>query len=215
MINFFPKGKKKSYIIEKVNHNSSFYWPNKFIIENPIEVNHIFNYLNDEIQLQKDTFLDACGKKNLSFYADNVIKIEIDGFSDKCFYSLLEKYKKHPFLFTGGGLLPKNIFNIKDLKLFHIHPGYLPQIRGADGFFWSILIRKKIGLSCFVMNAGLDTGDLLKTMEMPIPKLKLNTIHKKNTKNAYRLIYSFLDPFLRGYLLKKILQKNTNLNNAN
>ncbi len=211
IISIIPSGKIKSYLMEKIQHNSNFYWPNKLLKEKPNQVKSIFNYLRKQIKLSEEAFYDVCGKRSLRYYSDNIINVEINGFADKNFSILLETYSSSTILFTGGGLLPKKLFDIKKLRLLHVHPGILPYIRGADGFFWSILIRKRLGLSCFIMNAGLDTGDLIKTIELPMPKLEINTKNEKNIKNTYRLIYSFLDPLLRGHLLQNIIV-NTNNN---
>ena len=36
--------------------------------------------------------------------------------------------------------MPESIFNIKNSSFIHIHPGYLPDIRGADCLLWSIML---------------------------------------------------------------------------
>ena len=36
-------------------------------------------------------------------------------------------------LFTGGGLLPRSLLALEGLRFLHVHPGALPDVRGAIG----------------------------------------------------------------------------------
>lgn len=44
-------------------------------------------------------------------------------------------------LFTGGGILPEQVLMLPQLKFLHVHPGFLPAIRGADCALWSTTVR--------------------------------------------------------------------------
>ena len=114
---------------------------------------------------------------------------------------------KENFLFSGGGILPKKLFENKHTNLIHIHPGFLPNIKGADGLLWSIKKRKKLGVSAFIMNEKLDCGDIIIRNNINFPKITKKILHLEN-KTIYRLIFSFIDPLLRAYCLKKIIQEN-------
>ena len=61
------------------------------------------------------------------------------------------------------------------------------------------------------MNEGLDTGDLIKTIELPVPKFLCKKVNYLDEKTLYRTIYSFCDPILRAYFLKIILESNVNI----
>ena len=43
-------------------------------------------------------------------------------------------------------------------KFIHIHPGYLPEIKGADGSLWHINKHNNIGISSFFMSKKIDEG---------------------------------------------------------
>ena len=47
----------------------------------------------------------------------------------------LMKQDTKTVLFTGGGILKQELLSVSDLKFIHIHPGIVPDIRGADCFF--------------------------------------------------------------------------------
>ncbi|MDG2012101.1 MAG: formyltransferase family protein, partial [Pirellulaceae bacterium] len=73
-------------------------------------------------------------------------------------------------IFCGGGLLRREILALPK-RFIHIHPGVVPDVKGADGILWSSLVRKRIGMSAFFMNQGIDTGDIIQTREYDIPQL--------------------------------------------
>ncbi|RUO78403.1 formyltransferase family protein [Pseudidiomarina taiwanensis] len=116
----------------------------------------------------------------------------------------LQNEDNRTFLFSGGGILSAQILAIPGAKFIHIHPGIVPDIRGADCFFWSYLVRRRLGYSIFYMNEGIDTGDILFTKEFSVPSLKLkrNTLNSSQIKN---LILTYYDPCLRIMTLIEML----------
>ena len=111
------------------------------------------------------------------------------------------------FLYTGGGILKKPILDTQN-KFLHIHPGFLPKIRGADGILWSLFKFNSFGVSSFYINNKIDEGKILSRQNLDIKNFEL--ILDKNAKNKtyYRFIYSFIDPLLRTYHLRKIINEN-------
>ena len=113
------------------------------------------------------------------------------------------------FLNTGNKIL-KNIFNTKK-NFYHIHPGYLYEVRGADGTLNSIKHFNEIGASSFLMEKKIDTGKILKRFNMKFDKIFFPNYEKFSSYDLYQIWYSFFDPALRVFLLKKMLDENTNL----
>jgi len=105
----------------------------------------------------------------------------------------------------------KNIFS-SNKNFYHIHPGYLYQVRGADGTLNSIKQFNEIGASCFLMDKKIDTGKILKRFKMKFHKIFFPGYDKFNDYDLYQIWFSFFDPALRVSLLKKMLDENANLN---
>ena len=59
---------------------------------------------------------------------------------DQNLFSFINQQNASIYLFTGGGIMPESFFNIKNTQFIHIHPGYLPDIRGADCLLWSTML---------------------------------------------------------------------------
>ena len=104
--------------------------------------------------------------------------------------------------------MPRELFEIPGIRYLHVHPGHLPEIRGADGFLWSLLVREMPGASCFYMNAGLDMGDLIITENLPAPIFKLpKNITRPDDQILYRILFSYCDPLLRADVFVRMIQK--------
>lgn len=108
-------------------------------------------------------------------------------------------------LFTGGGRVPDALLATPDCRFLHVHPGVLPEVRGADGLLWSQLLRGRPGASAFLMAPGLDTGDVIATRDFapaPLP----DGFAAFEPAMQYRWLYAFLDPMLRALLLRDLLR---------
>lgn len=77
-------------------------------------------------------------------------------------------------IFTGGGLIRKDLLGISKFGVINCHAGLLPPYRGMDVVEWAILEAKnsqpKTGLTLHIMDKGVDTGPILKTHLIKIQK---------------------------------------------
>ena len=110
------------------------------------------------------------------------------------------------YLFTGGGILRTPILSVPHVKFLHIHPGVVPDVRGSHCLLWSLLVRGCPGMSCFYMNAGIDTGEVLATEEYPRPVFPQDAVERFGTDAIIRTLLQVYDPILRGRMLIKIVK---------
>jgi methionyl-tRNA formyltransferase len=68
-------------------------------------------------------------------------------------------------VFTGGGLIRKQLLDIAPLGVLNAHSGILPEYRGMDVPEWAILQGdlQGLGVTIHIMDAGIDTGPILST----------------------------------------------------
>lgn len=97
--------------------------------------------------------------------------------------------------------MPKSLLDLPQLQFIHFHPGYLPNIRGADCTLWSMLLYGRPSASCFYMDAGIDTGDVIFPCWLPELK-RLPFLQKRTVIESYRMIFGFIDPWVRAYALR-------------
>ena len=68
-----------------------------------------------------------------------------------------------------GKILPQNILDIPKYGCVNLHGSLLPKYRGAAPIQWSVINGDThTGVTSMLMNAGLDTGDILLTAETEI-----------------------------------------------
>jgi len=141
------------------------------IIKKGIKLDQIFfmNNNNQEKQFSKEAIIQS--KKNgfdISKSVENTLldhKLEFVEFSfnDINNSELIDAVKKSTmdyFVFAGGGILKQEILSSKS-KFIHFHPGIVPEYKGSTCFYYSLINENNCGVTAFVMNEGIDTGDII------------------------------------------------------
>ncbi|MDR2754054.1 MAG: methionyl-tRNA formyltransferase [Oscillospiraceae bacterium] len=68
-----------------------------------------------------------------------------------------------------GKILPQALLNLPPYGCVNVHASLLPQYRGAAPIQWAVLEgQKETGVTTMQMDAGLDTGDMLLQVRMPV-----------------------------------------------
>ena len=68
-----------------------------------------------------------------------------------------------------GQILPQSLLDVPKFGCINVHGSLLPKYRGAAPIEWSIINGEKVtGVTTMLMNAGLDTGDMLLKREVEI-----------------------------------------------
>ncbi|AST58919.1 methionyl-tRNA formyltransferase [Thermoanaerobacterium thermosaccharolyticum] len=80
-----------------------------------------------------------------------------------------------------GKILPEEILQIPKYGCINVHASLLPKYRGAAPINWAIINgEKETGITIMYMEKGLDTGDILLQMSIPIlEEDNSETIHDK------------------------------------
>ncbi len=94
-----------------------------------------------------------------------------------------------------GQILPKTILDIA--PCINLHASILPQYRGASPVQQSLLNGdEKTGVTSMLMKEGLDTGDILETVEFAIPEeMRLHALMQQLTEDACALTLSTIRHF--------------------
>ncbi len=68
-----------------------------------------------------------------------------------------------------GKILRKDVLEMKRFGCVNVHASLLPAYRGAAPIQWAVLNgERESGVTIMQMNEGLDTGDILKTVSIPL-----------------------------------------------
>ena len=103
-------------------------------------------------------------------------------------FESIEKIKPDFIIVAAfGQILSKNILDIA--PCINLHASLLPQYRGASPVQQSLLNGdEKTGVTSMLMEEGLDTGDILDSIEFDIPKdMRLYALMQQLTEDASKL----------------------------
>ena len=102
----------------------------------------------------------------------------------------LRKYEADIMVVVAfGQILPKEILEMTKYGCVNVHASLLPKYRGAAPIQWSIIDGEEVtGVTTMQMNEGLDTGDMLLIVEIPIEEKETGgSLHDKLAEAGAKL----------------------------
>lgn len=135
-------------------------------------------------------------------------KYRYTSLNDPEFISLISKASQSVALYVEGGILRKPVLSTH-VRFLHIHPGIVPFVRGSAGMLWSALVHKRVGMSGFFMNEGIDTGDVILTKEYPVPEVPISGYFAtpQYADARYLALEDFLGASYRADVLRELLRQ--------
>lgn len=93
---------------------------------------------------------------------NNIAVLQPDNLKSTEFSEQLRQYSADCFVVVAFKILPKEIFTIPPIGTVNVHGSLLPAYRGAAPINWAIINgEKKSGVTTMLINANVDTGDIL------------------------------------------------------
>ena len=99
-----------------------------------------------------------------------------------------------------GQILSQRILDIPPLGCVNVHASLLPRYRGAAPIHWSIINgEKETGVTTMLMDAGLDTGDMLLKDKVTITEeMTTEELHDQLMAMGGRLLAETIDGLVNG-----------------
>lgn len=99
-----------------------------------------------------------------------------------------------------GQILPKEILDMPKYGCINVHASLLPKYRGAAPIQWAIIDgEKETGVTTMYMNEGLDTGDIIDKVTVPISDEETGgSLFDKLSVAGGNLILETLDKLEKG-----------------
>ena len=185
-----PDNRSKAYIQKLVENNitlSSILFMNDSRTEK--------SYPDDVINISKKNGFDI-SKSVKDTLTGNDLTFKEFNFVDINHPHLVEHIKNNEdgfLIFTGGGILKKEILN-SGVKFIHFHPGIVPNYRGSTCFYYRILDEGNCGVTAYIMDEKLDTGDIV--------------YQKKFNKPDHIFVDDVFDPYIRSETLVELIKKD-------
>tara|TARA_B110000967_G_scaffold162697_1_gene169320 strand:- start:7416 stop:8237 length:822 start_codon:yes stop_codon:yes gene_type:complete len=179
------------------------YYPIKFLKNKKIK------YFTDQVEeyfnVKQNFIKDMYSQKNLDFFK-NITYIKDANINSQKLFEHIKEDKNIFFLNTGKQIIKKILDANK--KIIHIHPGYLPEVKGADGSLHSIDKFNILGSSSFFVNQKIDEGEIIYRRKFEYKKFKILDYENYSLRDIYRLWFSFVDPLIRVSHLNYLVEKN-------
>ncbi len=99
-----------------------------------------------------------------------------------------------------GKILPENVINYPKLGCINVHGSLLPKYRGAAPIQRSIIDgERETGITIMYMDVGLDTGDMLSKVTVPIEIFdNFETMHDKLADAGAKLLLETVEAMENG-----------------
>ena len=196
-------GRKSFFLNKNFSCKLNFYIKNKkpIIFLKDRNIKKLVSIIEDHFELKKNFFEDAYkfytldeNCKKFHYLSNNNIN-----YSENC--RTIKELGTSRFLISGNTIL-KEILDINK-EFLHIHPAYLPDIRGADGSLWNIKKKNCFGGSAFLVNKKIDTGDIIYRQLINFNNFKI--LDHKYKKKLNDIWFCFIDPAIRCKILKNLI----------
>ncbi|MGB7600067.1 MAG: formyltransferase family protein [Candidatus Sulfotelmatobacter sp.] len=112
----------------------------------------------------------------------------------------LHEWSPDFIIFAGGNILRKEILGVPRLGILNVHLGLLPKIRGMSSPEWSLLQGVPLGITFHYMDAGIDTGPILRRYEFPdaAQSASLNDLRNRLIALGVEKIGEVVEGLMRG-----------------
>ncbi|MDC0446264.1 hypothetical protein OAM09_05545 [Candidatus Pelagibacter sp.] len=180
----------------------------KFVNSKPLkflkikELKKFINEVENYFELGNNFFKDAYANINFKNETKSFHYIGNKNINSIELFNIINN-SKSCFFFNTGKQIIKKLFQ-SEKKFFHIHPGILPEIKGADSSLWNIKKKNCFGGSLFIMNEKIDEGDIIYKTDIKLKKF--NIPYEKFSDELYDIWFSFIDPAIRSYVFKKSIE---------
>jgi len=95
-----------------------------------------------------------------------------------------------------GKILPQAVLDVPKYAPVNVHFSLLPKYRGAAPVNWAIINgEKETGVATMLMDAGLDTGDILLVEKTPIEKKTAVDVAEELSETGAKLLIKTLNDF--------------------
>lgn len=169
-----------------------------------------------DTKLSKETKYINEFRKQLNIDVDDLMKfskslnvdtIQVSNLNSKASVAKAKEISPDIIIYSGGGILRKEIIGASKYSVLNAHSGPLPKVRGMNGIEWSIMLGLHPTTTIHLIDAGIDTGSILYHETIPYEEPDdLYDIRGKAVVHNIELIIKVLGSF-DAYYKKRLMQK--------
>lgn len=124
---------------------------------------------------------------------------------DPEFLAQLESLQADLFIVVAFRMLPESVWQMPRLGTFNLHGSLLPKYRGAAPINWALIKgEQKSGVTTFLIDKQIDTGNILLQRECPIAEREtIGTLYHTLMKMGAELVIETVNGLVAGTLSPK------------
>ena len=124
---------------------------------------------------------------------------------DESFVDQLREWAPEAIVVVAFRMLPKIVWSLPSKGTFNVHASLLPQYRGAAPINWALINgEEKIGVTTFLLDEEIDTGNILLQSVEPISEDDLlEDLYDRLMERGAKLALETLDGLEKGTLEPK------------
>lgn len=124
---------------------------------------------------------------------------------EEAFQQVLEKINPEVIVVVAfGQILPQSILSLPKYGCINVHASLLPKYRGAAPIQWAVIDgEKETGVTTMLMDEGLDTGDMLKKVVVPLEEKETGgSLFDKLAQSGAELLLATLEELEQGTCMR-------------
>lgn len=143
------------------------------LLDADLEPNLIIEERSELADIERDKFYTRFAGYPLAPKFDellagrDVLRAQVGNHNSKACATLLAEARPDLMVLGGTRILRPRIFG-KAGKTLNAHPGLLPEVRGSASVAWAIARDIQIGCTSHLIDAGIDTGPIVKRQIIPV-----------------------------------------------
>ena len=159
--------------------------------------------------------LKSCEVKQYAV-SQNLKVLQPEKLKSPKFLSKLKNLNADLFIVVAFRMLPREVWSIPKYGTFNIHASLLPQYRGAAPINWALINgEKKTGVTSFLIDEKIDTGEILLHKDCEIRKNEnAGELHDRLMLMGAELTIETCEGIFNNKIEPRVQQNKTELKNA-
>jgi len=181
-------------------------------------ISEIFNYLFKKKDSNKKDILTKKSLNEMGIFSSSLKswakknKVRIAQTSSINSNKSIEKIKKYNpdiSVYTGGGIIGKELIEAANFKILNAHSGHMPDIRGMSAMEWSLLLNQPTGVTIHFIDSGIDTGKIVSWNELkPNKNDSINSLRQRIVEHGCNMLVHETNNFILGKIKNHKNTKN-------
>lgn len=130
----------------------------------------------------------------------NIPVLQPEKLKDPAFLEVLRSFRADLQIVVAFRMLPEVVWSMPPMGTFNLHASLLPQYRGAAPINWAVINgEKETGLTTFLLQQAIDTGDILLQEKLEIASDEcVGSVHDRLMELGGKMVVKTVTLLMQG-----------------